>query len=87
MKKVKMINKVPLTKEDGSVYHPAPGTEVVVSDGVCASLLKGGDAEEVAATKPAQTAQTAEEKPVEDAPTTKKTSRKSKNRGAAPENK
>jgi hypothetical protein len=84
--KVKMINKVPLPDGQGGAYSPAPGDEVEVTQGVGEALLRGGDAEECKA--PAQPVKAQEASAEEaSAPGKKKAARKSKNRGAAPENK
>ncbi len=83
--KVKMINKVPLAGKDGSVYHPAPGSVEDVPESVAAALLRGGDAEAVVEAKvEAKAPEAPAEKPVA---LKKKGVRKTKNRGAAPENK
>lgn len=80
--KVRILRKVPLLM-NGSAYQAQPGEEINgLSDDVVASLLRGGDAEEVVAAPAANVGTPGH--PV--AATQSKWSGK-KNRGAAPENK
>jgi hypothetical protein len=77
--RVKIVNTVPLPSDDGGSFDAYPGEEHDVAINVAHALERGGDAklvpEEIA--PPAEPPQTSK----------KKSTRRTKNRGEAPENK
>lgn len=79
---VKILRTVPLELADGTVVDARPGEEHVVTAEVAEALLRGHDADMMSeATGPAADVVEPVEVPQ------KKRSRRTKNQGAAPENK
>lgn len=81
--KVKILRKVPLARADGSVFDARPGEEHDVSPSVAEALLRGNDADILSET----TGPAAPVVEPDEAPPKKKRGRRTKNQGAAPENK
>jgi hypothetical protein len=81
MKKVKMINRVDLPDGKGGSYLPMEGDECDVTTSVAEALERGGDAEIIGDVKTETVAEVAK------VPAKKASTKKKKNRGAAPENK
>jgi hypothetical protein len=102
MSAVKMIKRVPLLDDDGTVYAPAVGAVVHVAEEVADSLVRGGDAEycagdvELHSPKERNRVTIHENGDIEvaaakteqaEAPKKRRTRRNKKNAGPAPENK